>query len=83
MVKVKDNKEYLAYKIETENSLDEFLANEINEFDSIHTKENCCRVSFGGVKLFSFCFGDWLVVFSDSKVKNYTDEEFLKEFSLV
>jgi hypothetical protein len=72
-----------AYQITCENSLDEFLTNEVREFDSIHKTGKFVKVSFGGKKLFSFEFGEWLVVFSDNNIKNYNNDELLENFTFV
>lgn len=83
MIKVKGNKVFRAYKMENENSLDEFLANEVRDYDSIRKKDEFYKIYFGGIKLFEFKIGNWLVVFADNNIREFEEEEFFLKFSLV
>lgn len=83
MKTVKSNQTFPAYKINDENDLDEFIANEIKEYDSIYKREGLFKVSCAGSKLFDVRLGEWLVPFSERNIKRYTDEEFDKGFSIV
>lgn len=83
MNKIKSNQVFLAYKINDENELDSFLAEQVGEYDGIHKRGERVRVTECGTKLFEFEWGDWLVVYSDINIKNYSNDEFVQKFSVV